>query len=110
MDTQEVETVRTQWYEVTGGDSKEKLLAQLFDIGRIRNRPPFRMTIMPRDEAHPHPLEASLLVNGITAESGSGDRWIITGHLNSARFDKRTTSFKSFYDTRTRTGWMELTG
>lgn len=95
------------------GQSKFELLAQLQDIGRGNglNRPTFHMKVQ-------HTALGSLgaiadvytHINGIVAEDGSGNCWIIYGYiLNGPSWAKPGTgsSFEGFYDTRTRKGHLK---
>lgn len=68
--------------EVVGGDSKDKLLAQLSDIGRVSDRPGFNITLrlLPGfDKSKRYKL--SLRVYGIVADNGSGDEWMFYARL-----------------------------
>ncbi len=100
--------------EIVEGESKFELMSQLQDIGRIRSfagRPNFMVKIL-----HPHHGELgpqysiALHINGLVAEDGSGNCWIIYGYIAAGySWVKPGTanSFEGFYNTRTRKGWLK---
>lgn len=96
--------------DIVGGDSKEQLLVQLFDIGRMDAdmRPTFEVSVE-------HGVTAlGLNINSISADDGSGNHWIIRGHVVqvSGRISFIHTysqrRIEAFYDSRTRRGWLLL--
>lgn len=107
-------------FAIYKGDSKDKLLAQLGDIGRIRSdlRPVFNVIIGAKLPLIKGPVntEIGLWINGLVAEDGSGNCWIISGYVikwNDLVNDEMITSFgfqrafEGFYNTRTRQGWLK---
>lgn len=90
-----------QTYLIMGGDSKEKLLAQLFDIGRVKDRPPFNVKLVL--DSFIDVLDVQLSIIGLKAEDGSGDNWVIYGYSSVPGLEY----FEGYYNTRTRNGWLK---
>lgn len=101
----------TQQLQIVGGDAKDKLLAQLFDLGRMKlGRPSFKLEVQTPDGKK----DFEVCVNGIEAEDGSGDRWMISGYIVIPQLSHTIhwlagygNRFHAYYDTRTRKGWMK---
>lgn len=106
-------------YDITGGDSKDKLLCQLGDIGRVKgNRPTMTLKVYRRGaEIVEDPTrmkfhgDIHVCINGLEAEDGSGNCWIIRGYLadydDSMNFESDAMNFfEGFYNTNTRKGWL----
>lgn len=95
--------------EVIGGDSKEKLLAQLSDIGRVNDRPGFeiKLRLLPGFEKG-KVYKLSLRVYGIVADSGTGDDWMFYARLtrNALNNDPELISYFNFmeWDRKGKTG------
>lgn len=101
------------------GGNKFELFAQLGDIGRVRkDRPAFPLTIghpTLRGSAAPK-VAFPVLINGIQAEDGSGNCWLIQGRFETSTlvtipwlekvFGSSNGNFRGFYNTRTRTGFI----
>jgi len=98
---------------IIDGQSKFDLFAQLQDIGREnrRNLPAFNMKVQhtalgslgARADVYTH-------INGITAEDGSGNCWIIYGYIAGGYSWMKpgtANSFEGFYNTRTRKGHLK---
>jgi hypothetical protein len=101
-----------QMLEITGGNPKNELMVQLSDIGRIpfANRPAFYFALQLPGGARSY--ETATFIDGISAEDGSGECWNITGHVAHKSLEAYTLllpfhSFKGFYNTRTRTGYLK---
>lgn len=86
---------------IMSGGNKAELLAQLSDIGRVRPvRPTFWLQV---SYVHSSMADIGVLVNGISAEDGSGNCWIVEGyepHTNQ--------KFLAFYNSKTREGWIKF--
>lgn len=107
---------------IVGGDSKDKLFAQLSDIGRAKPRPTFTLTI--QVPGQPERVSAGQMkyrgdirvhINGITATDSVGDYWTITGYPVDCDKDLDIDSgqlapFTGTYSTRTRTGFLRRAG
>jgi hypothetical protein len=97
--------------EIIGGDSKNEMLAQLQDIGRIvsKRRPMFYIQVQ-----HPTFLgdlaqaAVGVHLNGIVAEDGSGNCWIIKGYIAmGTNWTEPFKNFEGFYNTKTRRGSLQ---
>jgi hypothetical protein len=99
-------------YEVVDGGNKFDLLAQPGDIGRIRHscRPYFTLKIESVGWI-------TVLVNGLVAEDGSGDCWVISGYLSDETRARLSAAgsvpvfsgslFHGFYNTKAHKGWIK---
>jgi hypothetical protein len=107
--------------KVARGGNQFELLAQLGDIQRMRKeRPTFPLTLQcPPGQGDSTQVEIGVHISGIIAEDGSGESWIIQGNIKRftvvekwlvAMFtenNRLNSSFKGYYHTRSRTGWIE---
>ena len=109
-------------YDITHGESRERLLIQLFDIGRTdrqHHRPTLKLSVYRRgaeiiEDAGRMKFHGDIYVciNGIEAEDGSGDCWMIRGYLSdyedTLEFESDAMNrFHGFYNTKTRKGWLK---
>lgn len=100
--------------EIVDGQSKFELMSQLQDIGRFRslgNRPNFMVKILhPQHGRLGGQHDIALHINGLVAEDGSGNCWIIYGYIAggySWLMPGTANSFEGFYNTRTRKGHLK---
>jgi len=115
-------------FTITSCDKGENLKAQLSDIGRADSRPTFWVKTKLAD-GREYTLE--LLVNGLTANNGTGDGWLILGVIPLARQAFKPQSlwvgpeggdldlvpdggnelhFTGYCNTRYREGYLDITG
>lgn len=88
-------------YDITKGEPKEELIAQLHDIGRLRTRHPFTVDIEDQD-GFTNTVE--LFVNGIVLTRGI-NTWEISGVFAHDKYEQpRSQKFRGTYNTRTRKG------
>jgi hypothetical protein len=87
-------------YRITGGVSKDRLIAQLFDIGRYKHRATIAFTLT-YEHDHDDKFQVEVLVNGMDAEDGSGESWIIRGYIPTT-----VMKFEAYFDVRYRKGWI----
>ena len=105
-----VEYLQEVHIEINGGDPKERLLPQLWDIGRIepKERPMFMITVNAGE------TELGLNINGIESVNGTGETWNISGYVvyvaGRINFDVTYSNrhFKGQYNCSTRKGWLKL--
>lgn len=104
---------------VTDGDSKYDLFQQLLIIG-LHDDDGKRVAKKFRVKGHLEGLlgdlsttEEFIQVNGIEAEDGSGESWLIKGYYPAKHYNNGHTSpgglFEGYYDTRHRTGYLKIT-
>ncbi len=99
------------------GDSRDKLLGQLSDIGRYRMnaRQPFRLMVVYGDTSHER-IGLRVLVYGITAHNELGSNWHITGRvmgevpqqIQAVYAGIEVKEFQAWYSTRTRKGQFQV--
>jgi len=99
--------------QIVDGDSKDKLLLQLADIGRVKDRPAFRFMLSRNDRVCK--LWADALIFGITALDTSGENWLLDGVFvdmnqlgNHADPGAPANFMQCRYSTRTRKGHLVL--
>lgn len=96
---------------ITEGNSKEKLLPQLSDIGRYgkQDRQPFRVLVVDRFD---NSALIGLLINGLESLGKNGECWRIIGLIigeasQSQPITGRLAKFVGEFDTRIREGWLD---
>ncbi len=101
-------------------DGRFELRAQLDDIGRVRLRTTtFKLTLVEpvADEKPATECRIGVFINGIVADSGSGDSWKIYGFITDEErakaprwvrnfFAGSIGSFHGLVNTRNRGGWI----
>lgn len=92
--------------QIIRGGNKQELFAQLSDIGRVSPRPGFLLVVRTTLS-----YQLYMEVNGVTAESGDGHSWLITGHIpqdmvRAAQLPEWAVDAYAYYNTRTRTGHL----
>jgi hypothetical protein len=106
---------------ILSGDSKLELFQQLLDIGRIRRNAPYFQVMV----QHPiltgstaHRALVNLDVQGITAESGDGECWDISGYVEQECLNgipwmlqlfpqNQSNRFVGWYNTKRRQGFLK---
>ncbi len=88
-------------YQIVRGDGKQALLSQLGDIGRYAANLRCMFLLVVQNGSGEE--DVYVYVNGVKAEDGSGNRWLLNGYIL-----KPTGYFDAYYDTRTRTGWIKF--
>lgn len=92
-----------QQYVIDRGDSKDKLFAQIQDIGRYTGNDRRGFGLKVNISKNELPKQIYVLVNGIRAEDGSGNCWLINGYIAG-----ELLSFEGYYNTNTRKGWIRF--
>ncbi|MDO8591338.1 MAG: hypothetical protein Q7R60_00190 [bacterium] len=100
---------------ITSAGAKELLFAQLLDIGRVTDRPLFKLDVrgpyVPDIGLNGDFCTVGVLINGLIAvENGTGDNWIVFGYIPFAQLKqgwlKPIQHFKAIFNSRTRDGHM----
>lgn len=101
----------TKQIVIRDGASKFELFAQLSDIGRGK-RVPFRLIVEnPSLRGTLNKFEIWVLINGVEAEDGSGECWIIKGYITTDSLREHpwlseSSLFSGFYTTHRREGFL----
>ena len=87
----------TQRFEICNGPAKWDLMLSLFD-GTSTNP---RLARFQVHELFGAKTFIPILINGVSREDGSGEKWIFTGYVDGK-------PAKGFFSTQDRHGWIEL--